>query len=51
MKNVKADEWCWETDEPFNKAQFKVLLNDKQFEVGENHCVEAGKSIVLVPKF
>jgi len=51
LKNVKADEWCWETNEPFNKAQFKILINDNEYEIGENHIIEAGKSIVFVPNF
>lgn len=51
MKNVKADEWCWETDENFKQAQFKVLINDKQYELGENHTIECGKSIIFAPKF
>ena len=51
MKNVKADEWCWETNESFKEGQFKILINDKQYEQGENHWIQAGKSVTLVPKF
>ena len=51
MKNVKADEWVWETSQQFNRAQFKILLNDKQYEVGENHTMECGVSIRITPKF
>lgn len=51
MKNTKADEWTWETDKPFKQAEFKVLLNDKQFEAGENHNVSCGKSCSIKPSF
>ena len=51
MKNIKADEWVWETSQQFNKAQFKILLNDKQYEAGENHALECGASVRITPKF
>ena len=51
LKNVRADEWQWETSEQFKKCQFKILINDNQYELGENHTIECGKSIVLAPKF
>ena len=51
MKNVKADEWIWETDKPFTKAQFKIVLNDRQYESGENHPANCGKSMTYTPKF
>lgn len=51
MKCTKADEWIWETDKPFNHAQIKVVLNDKQYEVGENHALDCGKSITFSPRF
>ena len=51
MKNVKSDEWMWETDKPFNKAQFKILLNDRVYEQGPNHSIECGKTGIFAPKF
>lgn len=51
LRNVKADEWVWETNRPFIKGQFKVLINDKQYEVGENHLLECGKKCTLTPRF
>ena len=51
LKNVKADEWTWETDKPFNKAKFKILLNDMHYENGENHIPDCGKQITCTPKF
>ncbi len=51
MKCTKADEWIWETDSPFNHAKIKVVLNDKQYEIGENHEVDCGRSITFSPRF
>ncbi len=51
MKCTKADEWIWETDTPFAKGQIKVLVNDKQYELGENHDITCGKSISFQPRF
>lgn len=51
LKHVKADEWVWETDEPFNTGEFKVLINDKTYEIGENHLLLPGASIRINPKF
>ena len=51
MKNVKADEWVWESDKPFAKGKFKVMLNDRVYETGDNHPIEYGKSATIIPKF
>ncbi len=51
MKNVKADEWEWVCERPFAKAQIKVLVDDRQYERGENHPIECGKQVVLSPQF
>ncbi len=51
MKCTKADEWVWESQAPFTHAQIKVLINDKEFELGENHSITCGKSITFSPKF
>lgn len=51
MKNVKPDEWTWETDKPFIHGQFKVLINDKQYEVGENHPIDCGTQSICNPRF
>lgn len=51
LKNVKADQWVFETDKPFAKAQIKILLNDKQYEAGDNHKVDCGSNVVFRPKF
>lgn len=51
MKCTKDDEWVWETDVPFSHGQIKVLINDKQYELGENHHVDCGKHMSFAPKF
>jgi|LakMenE01Jun11ns_1017448.scaffolds.fasta_scaffold9468971_2 hypothetical protein len=51
LRNVKPDEWHWETDLPFNECEFKVLINDQCYEIGDNHPLTAGSSIQYTPKF
>ncbi len=51
LKNVGPDEWVWETDTPFDDAEFKVLINDKQYEAGDNHHVHNGSWVQISPKF
>lgn len=51
LKNVKNDEWIWETDTPFTTGEFKVLINDKHYEIGENHPLTCGANIHYTPKF
>lgn len=51
LKNIKADEWLWETEIPFTTGEFKVLINDTQYELGENHTLRCGLSIQYSPKF
>lgn len=51
LKNVKADEWVFETDLPFTNLEFKVLINDQDFEVGPNHTISHGSTIQFNPRF
>ncbi len=51
MKCTKADEWVWETDAVFNHGEIKVLINDKEYELGENHEVDCGASLSYAPRF
>ena len=51
LKNVKADEWIWETNKPFTTCQFKILINDCEYEIGENHLLTCGASVHYTPKF
>lgn len=51
LTNVKADEWIWETDAHFNQCEFKILINDKTYETGDNHLLNAGASLLYKPQF
>lgn len=51
LKNIKPDEWVWETETLFNTCEFKVLINDHHYEIGENHPLSCGASIQYTPKF
>ncbi len=51
LKNIKADEWVWETNSSFTKCEFKVLINDRQYELGENHRLQCGTSFEYTPSF
>jgi hypothetical protein len=51
LKNIKADEWVWETDAAFTSGEFKILLNDHHYEIGANHSLSHGASVQYSPKF
>lgn len=51
LKNTKPDEWVWETEVPFSQLEFKALINDNVYELGDNHTVKNGASLHYTPKF
>lgn len=51
LKNISPTEWMWESDRPCSTVQFKVLLNDNHFELGENHSIAFGQETEVIPKF
>lgn len=51
LVNTKPDEWVWETDANFNQCEFKVLINDQNYENGENHLLNAGATLLYSPSF
>ena len=51
LKNIKSDEWVWETTGSFQKCQFKILINDQHYELGDNHLLNAGTTIQYIPRF
>ena len=51
FKNTKSDEWVWETDAAFTQCEFKVLINDRIYENGENHVLNQGASLLYSPQF
>ncbi len=51
LKNIGPDEWVWETTDHFQDCEFKVLINDNQFEAGENHHIRDGAAVQYTPIF
>ncbi|MES2344947.1 MAG: hypothetical protein V4494_03300 [Chlamydiota bacterium] len=51
LTNIAADEWVWETGEPFDACEFKVLVNDTKYESGENHRLPPGATVQYTPDF
>lgn len=51
LKNIKSNEWLLEVSDSFQEGEFKVLLNDKNYEVGDNHHVRAGSTVKITPRF
>ncbi|MBS0623081.1 MAG: hypothetical protein JSS62_00490 [Verrucomicrobia bacterium] len=51
LKKLTEDEWLWETDEAFQGGSFKILINDQDAELGENHPLYPGSSMRVNPKF
>ena len=50
LKNTGSDSWVYETRAVFG-LQYKILLNDTQYESGDNHKIEPGKKEEIRPKF
>lgn len=51
LKNVHADEWVFETDLPFARCEFKVLINDQIYESGMNRILVYGSNTHYTPHF
>lgn len=51
LKNTKPDEWVWETDAHFTNCEFKVLINDRTYENGDNHHLNSGSMLLYTPHF
>lgn len=51
LHNTKSDEWIWETDASFTNCEFKVLINDHIYEIGENHTIRQGATYSYSPRF
>ncbi len=51
LKNTKPDEWVWETDAHFNHCEFKILINDRVYENGDNHHLNACSTLLYTPHF
>lgn len=51
LRNTAADEWVWESSVPCEACEFKILINDLQYEAGENHQIYHGGIVQYVPQF
>lgn len=51
LKNIKHDEWEWVLDNRYPNCEFKILINDKQYEAGENHHLHRGHPFQHSPRF
>ncbi len=51
LRNVKNDEWIWETDATFPNGEYKVLINDSIYETGQNHALYCGTITQHTPRF
>lgn len=51
LKNSGPDEWIWETDQAFSSLEFKILINDEQYENGDNHLLRQGQIADFTPNF
>ncbi len=52
MKNVENDVWVWTTNEAIEgTVEFKFLINDEGWCVGENMSAPAGETTTLSPAF
>ena len=49
LKHIKPDEWLFETDQPFTAGEFKVLVNDQTYELGDSHPLYPGASVRINP--
>lgn len=51
LKNLGSDIWFWETSLPFTSCEFKVLINDQEYEIGDNHILSCGATVQYTPMF
>ena len=51
LKCSGNDEWIWEYKKPFKGGEFKVLINDTEYESGDNHYIAYGSNYQYTPYF
>lgn len=51
LRNVGNDLWVFQTEGDFEQFEYKILLNDKQWEEGENRTAQIGEEIEILAKF
>ena len=51
LECVDSTTWVWSTKKAGTNVEFKLLLNDQVWAVGENQMVAPGQSIDVIPAF
>jgi hypothetical protein len=51
LKNTDKDQWIFEIVCPDLSFEFKILINDQVFEIGENHQIKKGEMKHILPRF
>jgi hypothetical protein len=51
LKNASYDQWIWEHNGSFETFDFKILINNSEFENGDNHHIACGEMLSLTPSF
>ena len=51
LRLENENEWILETEGQFPKGEFKILIDDQIYEMGESHPLYPGISIRVNPKF
>lgn len=51
LLNTRPNEWVWETDQPLSSCEFKVLINDTEYEQGDNHILTSENCLEYTPRF
>lgn len=51
MENTASDEWVFVTTGARDQVEFKVLVDDEIWSIGENFVVSAGATLEVSPEF
>lgn len=51
LDNSDASTWEWSSKSVKGSLEFKLLLNDLVWSLGENFSVEAGQTVTIDPEF
>lgn len=51
MDCKSSDSWVWSTKAASRAFPYKLLINDQQWSIGEDHVANAGQQNAVVPAF
>jgi hypothetical protein len=49
--SASGDEWSWTSTSVTDSVEFKLLINDETWALGENGVVAAGEQVIVEPSF